>query len=83
MVASVAVVAVSAAAQTATVTLTDIKGNTVTETYSVGETFTAYTYLNVKGIGNDRIGSLKAEQTYDLEKAAELKKLVVKATRKP
>lgn len=52
------------AAGIATVTLYDLKGGSVTQTYSVGETFTAYTYLNINGIGNSRIGSISGEQTY-------------------
>ena len=73
LVASVAVMAVGAAdvddaaqaAGTATVTLYDIKGNTVTKTYSVGETFTACVYLNTSSVSTAGIGSLKGQQTYD------------------
>ena len=54
MVASVAVVSISAAdSGVATVTLKGIDGKTVTtQTYAVGETFTATTYLNVSEICN-------------------------------
>ena len=73
LVASVAVMAVGAAdvddaaqaAGTATVTLYDIKGGTTTQTYSVGETFTAYVYLNTSSVSTAGIGSLKGQQTYD------------------
>ena len=73
LVASVAVMAFGAAdvdsaaqaADTATVTLYDIKGNTTTQTYSVGETFTAYVYLNTSAISTAGVGSLKGQQTYD------------------
>lgn len=72
MVASMTVIAVSAAdadaaavaAEKATVTLYDIKGGSVTQTYSVGETFTATTYLNLAEINEGRVGSLKAQQEY-------------------
>ncbi len=73
LVASVAVMAVGAAdvdtaadaAGTATVTLFDVKGESVTQTYSVGETFTTYVYLNTAAIDPAGIGSMKGLQTYD------------------
>ncbi len=73
LVASVAVMAVGAAdadtaadaAGTATVTLFDVKGDSVTQTYSVGETFTTYVYLNTAAINPAGIGSMKGLQTYD------------------
>ena len=75
MVASVAVVSISAAgSNVATVTLKGIDGKTVTtQTYAVGETFTATTYLNVSEICNAYstglaspcgIGSLNGTQYY-------------------
>ena len=66
MVVSVTVIAASAAgAQTATVTLVSVKGNSVTQTYAVGETFTAYTYLNASGCNDGKIGSLNGTQEYN------------------
>ncbi|MBQ6413811.1 MAG: carboxypeptidase regulatory-like domain-containing protein [Ruminococcus sp.] len=70
MVVSVAVVAVNAAqtaptgAGTATVTIQSVKGDTVTKTYAVGETFTTYTYLNASQINDGKIGSLNCSQFY-------------------
>lgn len=67
MVASVSVIAFSAAgteAQTATVTLKNIFGETVTETYSVGDTITAYTYLNASQINDGKVGSIHGIQFY-------------------
>lgn len=70
MVVSVAVVAVNAAqtaptgAGTATVTLESVKGDTVTKTYAVGETFTTYTYLNASQLNDGKIGSLDGSQFY-------------------
>ncbi len=71
IVASVAVVSFSAAgtgagtgAGTATVTLKSVKGDTVTQTYAVGETFTTYTYLNASQINEGKIGCLDATQYY-------------------
>lgn len=70
MVVSVAVVAVNAAqtaptgAGTATVTLESVKGDTVTKTYAVGETFTTYTYLNASQLNSGKIGSLDGSQFY-------------------
>ena len=60
MVASVAVIGVNAAG-TATVTLENVFGDTVTQTYAVGETFTAYIYLNTNG----KIGSVDGTLSYD------------------
>lgn len=70
MVVSVAVVAVNAAqtaptgAGTATVTIQSVKGDTVTKTYAVGETFTTYTYLNASQLNNGKIGSMNCSQFY-------------------
>ena len=65
IVASVTVVSFSAAETgTATVTLKSVKGNTVTKTYAVGETFTTYTYLNASQINSGKIGSLDGTQYY-------------------
>ena len=67
MVASVSVIAFSAAgteAQTATVTLKNIFGETVTETYAVGDTITAYTYLNASQINDGKVGSIHGIQFY-------------------
>ncbi|MBQ9679572.1 MAG: hypothetical protein IJV48_02680 [Ruminococcus sp.] len=72
MVVSVTVVAANAAdadaaatgVETATVTLTSVKGNSVTQTYAVGETFTAYTYLNASNCNEGKIGSLNGSQEY-------------------
>ena len=65
IVASVTVVSFSAAdTGTATVTLKSVKGDTVTKTYAVGETFTTYTYLNASQINNGKIGSLDGTQYY-------------------
>lgn len=67
MVASVSVISFSAAdteVQTATVTLKNIFGETVTETYVVGETITAYTYLNASEINEGKIGSIHGKQFY-------------------
>lgn len=73
MVLSVTVIAFSAAdtnaapvgAETATVILIDVKGETFfTREYKVGETFTAYTVLNCSEINGGGIGSFRAEQTY-------------------
>ena len=78
MVASVAVVAVSAAdtdaagnaaTETATVTLYNIKGESVTQTYAVGDTVTAYTYMNVSNLGEGskkgKIASINGSQEFD------------------
>ena len=73
MVASVAVIAVSAAdtdaaaagAATATITLYNVKGESVTQTYAVGETFTAYTYLNVSGTGDSKCASINGSQEFN------------------
>ena len=63
MVLSATAVVFSAAGNTATVSLYDIKGNFVTSnTYAVGETFEVTVYLNTSKIGT--IGSLKADQLY-------------------
>ena len=70
MVVSVAVIAVNAAqtaptgAGTATVTIQSVKGDTVTKTYAVGETFTTYTYLNASQINDGKIGSMNCSQFY-------------------
>ncbi len=70
MVVSVAVVAVNAAqtaptgAGTATVTIQSVKGDTVTKTYAVGETFTTYTYLNASQLNSGKIGSMNCSQFY-------------------
>ena len=65
IVASVTVVSFSAAdTGTATVTLKSVKGDTVTKTYAVGETFTTYTYLNASQINSGKIGSLDGTQYY-------------------
>ena len=65
IVASVTVVSFSAAGTgTATVTLKSVKGDTVTKTYAVGETFTTYTYLNASQINSGKIGSLDGSQYY-------------------
>ena len=66
MVASLTVVAVGAAGASgaATVTLKGLQGETVSQTYAVGETFTAYTYLNVSQINEGRIGSLDGSLIY-------------------
>lgn len=67
MVASLAVVGVSAADNdTATVTITGFNNESSdTQTYKVGETFTAYVYLNASGLNTDgMIGALKCNQYY-------------------
>lgn len=67
MVASVSVMSFSAAdteVQTATVTLKNIFGDTVTETYAVGDTITAYTYLNASEINDGKIASIHGKQFY-------------------
>lgn len=65
IVASVAVVSFSAAdTGVATVTLMNVKGETVTKTYAVGDTITAYTYLNASEINSGKIGSLNGTQYY-------------------
>lgn len=74
MVASVAVVSFSATgSNVATVTINGFNGGSVTKTYAVGDTITAYSYLNTKEIcdaakveaGDDfGIGSLDGKQTY-------------------
>ena len=70
MVVSAAVIAVNAAqtaptgAGTATVTIQSIKGDTVTKTYAVGETFTTYTYLNASQLNSGKIGSMNCSQFY-------------------
>lgn len=72
IVASLTVVAVSAAGAdaadtavgTATVTFTNIKGESITQTYAVGETFTAYTYLNASQVNSGKMGSLNGSQEY-------------------
>lgn len=67
MVASLAVVGVSAADNdTATVTITGFNNESSdTKTYKVGETFTAYVYLNASGLNtNGMIGALKCNQYY-------------------
>lgn len=65
IVASVAVVSFSAEGTgVATVTLQNVKGETVTQTYAVGETFTAYTYLNASQVNSGKIGSLNGAQYY-------------------
>ncbi|MBQ3329701.1 MAG: carboxypeptidase regulatory-like domain-containing protein [Ruminococcus sp.] len=65
MIASVAIVAVHAEEGTATVTLKNVKGESVTQTYRVGETFTAYTYLNTSEINDGKVGSMSGIQHYD------------------
>lgn len=70
MVVSAAVIAVNAAqtaptgAGTATVTIQSVKGDTVTKTYAVGETFTTYTYLNASQLNSGKIGSMNCSQFY-------------------
>lgn len=70
MVVSAAVIAVNAAqtaptgAGTATVTIQSVKGDTVTKTYAVGETFTTYTYLNASQLNDGKIGSMNCSQFY-------------------
>ena len=60
------------AANTATVTMVGFRGETVTRTYAVGETFTTYLYLNaneaitqIDSSGKYGVSSLKAQQEYD------------------
>ena len=72
MVLSLTIVAVGAADNdtpiaggTLTVTAKDIKGGSVSQTYSVGETFTVWTVLNCAEINDGVMGSLKGEQDYD------------------
>lgn len=77
MLASVSVVgihaavadAASSAAGKATVTLVGLKGDTVTQTYNVGDVFKATVYLNAaEAIGDTSkygISSVSASQTYD------------------
>lgn len=69
MIASLTVVAVSAADNTgvAVVTLKGLRGETVTQTYAVGETFTAYTYLNASQLNEGRIGSLDGSLKYSAD----------------
>lgn len=65
IVASVAVVSFSAAGSgVATVTLKSVKGDTVTKTYAVGDTITAYTYLNTTPINDGKIGALDGTQSF-------------------
>lgn len=66
MVASLTVVGVSAEETAATVTITGFNNESSdTQTYKVGETFTAYVYLNASGLNTDgMIGALKAVQYY-------------------
>ncbi len=67
MVASVSVISFSAAdtgVQTATVTLKNIFGDTVSKTYVVGDTITAYTYLNASEINDGKVGSIHGKQFY-------------------
>ena len=78
MVASLTVVAVNAAdvnaapagAGTLKVTHKSAKGNdSVTKEYAVGETFTAYVYLNTSAISTESgVSSIKEEQSYDPDK---------------
>ena len=51
-------------AGSATVTLLNAKGESVLQTYAVGETFTAYTYLNVSQIGDGKVASFTGSQSY-------------------
>lgn len=60
------------AAGTATVTMVGFRGETVTKTYAVGETLTAYLYLNANeaimaldSTGKYGVSSIKAQQEYD------------------
>ena len=66
IIASVTVVSFSAADDTgaATVTLKGLQGETVTQTYAVGETFTAYTYMNAADYNEGKIGSLDGSLKY-------------------
>lgn len=66
IIASVTVVSFSAADDTgaATVTLKGLQGETVTQTYAVGETFTAYTYMNAADYNEGRIGALDGSLKY-------------------
>ncbi|MBQ3266167.1 MAG: hypothetical protein IJH07_10370 [Ruminococcus sp.] len=64
MIASVAVVSVSAADGVATVTLKSVTGEEVTKTYAVGDTVTAYTYLNASEINDGKMGSINGTQFY-------------------
>ena len=63
--ASVCVVSFSAAGTgVAKVTLKSVKGDTVTKTYAVGDTITAYTYLNASQLNDGKVGSLHGSQFY-------------------
>ncbi len=65
IIASVSVVSIGAAdTGVAKVTMISVKGNSVTETYAVGDTITAYTYLNASQLNQGKIGSLDGAQYY-------------------
>ena len=60
IIASVSVVSIGAAdTGVAKVTMISVQGNSVTETYAVGDTITAYTYLNASQLNQGKIGSLE------------------------
>ena len=65
IIASVSVVSIGAAdTGVAKVTMISVQGNSVTETYAVGDTITAYTYLNASQLNQGKIGSLDGAQYY-------------------
>ena len=65
MIASLSVIAVSAAGDQLTVTVSGMDGKTETKAFNIGDTFSVYSVLNTKNICSGYVGSLTGTMAFD------------------